>query len=72
MLYPIRIPSGVRFCLHNPVPEKVLQNPQVDGHEHNVTVKGRRFTVCDPTYIGATIGESMPQFKNGKVKIIML
>ncbi len=37
-----------------------------------VTVNGRRFTVCDPTYIGATIGESMPQFKNGKVKIIML
>lgn len=37
-----------------------------------VNVSGKRFVVCDPTYIGASVGESMPQFKDVKVKIIML
>ncbi|MBR1517117.1 MAG: hypothetical protein IJ620_03115 [Bacteroidales bacterium] len=35
-------------------------------------VDGRRFTVCDPTYIGAGIGESMSQYKDIKARIVML
>lgn len=44
--------------------------PSVQGD--HVTLKGRRFTVCDPTYLGATLGESMPQFKGQNVKILLL
>ena len=32
-------------------------------------VDGRRFTVCDPTYIGAGVGETMPQFKGVEAKL---
>ena len=43
---------------------------EVDGDYF--TVDGRRFTVCDPTYIGAGIGESMPQFQNTKAHLYKL
>jgi hypothetical protein len=36
------------------------------------TVDGCRYTVCDPTYIGAGIGETMPQFKGVSAKLIKL
>lgn len=36
------------------------------------TVDGHRFTVCDPTYIGAGVGETMPQFKNVEAKLVRL
>jgi len=36
------------------------------------TVGGKHFTVCDPTYIGAGIGEAMPQFQNVKARVIRL
>lgn len=36
------------------------------------TIDGRRYTVCDPTYIGASIGETMPQFKKVEAKLIKL
>ena len=34
------------------------------------TVDGRRYTVCDPTYIGAPVGETMPQFRNVEAKLV--
>ena len=37
-----------------------------------VNLNGQIYTVCDPTYINAGIGEAMPQFKNIKAKIIEL
>ena len=37
-----------------------------------LTVDGKRYTVCDPTYIGAGPGETMPQFKEVSAKIIMI
>lgn len=43
---------------------------EVDGDYF--TVDGRRFTVCDPTYIGAGVGETMPQFKNVEAKLVRL
>ena len=33
-------------------------------------LEGRRYVVCDPTYINADIGESMPQYKTAKAEII--
>lgn len=37
-----------------------------------LTVDGKRYVVCDPTYIHAGVGESMPQLKNEKIKVVML
>ena len=36
----------------------------------SVTVNGRRYTVCDPTYIGAGIGCSMPGLDNKSISIV--
>ena len=36
------------------------------------TIGGKRFTVCDPTYIGAGVGETMPQFKDVDAKLVMI
>lgn len=33
---------------------------------------GKRYVVCDPTYIGSHVGEAMPNFKNTKATIIKL
>lgn len=56
--YPRHIATAVAF------PE------EVEGDYY--TVDGRRFTVCDPTYEGADIGEAMPQYKGVKAKIVKL
>ena len=37
-----------------------------------VSLNGQIYTVCDPTYINAGIGEAMPQFKNAKARVIEL
>lgn len=41
------------------------QSANGDGYDY----KGKRFTICDPTYIGASVGECMPQYKSVKPKI---
>lgn len=33
-------------------------------------IDGRRYTVCDPTYINADVGQAMPQFKQTAAKVI--
>jgi len=35
-------------------------------------IDGRKYIVCDPTYIGATIGETMPQYKQTTAKIVKI
>ena len=35
-------------------------------------IDGKRFVVCDPTYIGASIGMTMPQYKNVSANVIQL
>ena len=35
-----------------------------------VMVDGRKYIVCDPTYIGASIGNTMPQFRNVAAKVL--
>ena len=37
-----------------------------------IDLNGRHFTVCDPTYIGAPIGMTMPDMDNKTAKIILL
>ena len=43
---------------------------EVDGDYF--TVDSRRYTVCDPTYIGAPVGETMPQFQGVSAKLVRL
>lgn len=54
--YPKHLATAVRFTSN------------VEGDY--VMVNGQKYTVCDPTYIGADIGEAMPQFKNSEVEIV--
>lgn len=35
-------------------------------------VNNEKFLVCDPTYIGASIGDAMPQFKNVAAEVVEL
>lgn len=37
-----------------------------------IILSGRRFVVCDPTYIGAPIGLTMPDMDNATAKVILL
>ena len=43
---------------------------QVEGDYF--TVDGRNYTVCDPTYIGAGVGMTMPDFKNVNAELVKL
>lgn len=37
-----------------------------------LTINNRRFTICDPTYINAPIGASMPNLEYDKIEVIVL
>lgn len=37
-----------------------------------IEVSGRRYTVADPTYIGASVGRTMPDMDNASAKVILL
>lgn len=37
-----------------------------------VQLDGRRYVVCDPTYIGARVGKTMPKMDNSQAKLILL
>ena len=39
---------------------------------HGITPEGEKFTVCDPTYIGARVGRTMPDMDNAEAEIILL
>ncbi|MDA3909761.1 MAG: hypothetical protein PF448_00205 [Bacteroidales bacterium] len=56
--YPGHIATAVKF------------NDMVKGRY--VEYRGERFTVCDPTFIGAPVGASMPQYENAQAVIIPL
>lgn len=56
--YPGHLASAVNFDEH------------VEGNYFELD--GKRFTVCDPTYINANIGMAMPQFINVRAEIIKL
>lgn len=54
--YPEHIATAVRF------------NGNVSGDY--LMVNGRKYTVCDPTYIGASIGMTMPRYKTASAKVL--
>jgi hypothetical protein len=35
-------------------------------------LSGTRYTICDPTYIGASVGMTMPDMDNSKATVILL
>lgn len=37
-----------------------------------VNINGSRYVVCDPTYIGASVGNTMPDMDNSSAKVIVL
>lgn len=37
-----------------------------------ILINGNRYVICDPTYIGAPVGATMPQMDNAKAKVILL
>lgn len=43
---------------------------QVNGDY--ISLNGRKFIVCDPTYIGAPVGMTMPSMDNVSAKVILL
>jgi hypothetical protein len=37
-----------------------------------IILNGKRFTICDPTYIGAPVGATMPKMNNQSAQVILL
>ena len=48
----------------------VAFNTPVNGDY--IDMNGKRYTICDPTYIGAPIGATMPDMDNKTAKVIVL
>lgn len=38
----------------------------------HLMIDGRKYIVCDPTYIGASIGETMPQYKQTAASVVRI
>ena len=57
---------GLNYPGH--VATAVYLQDSVDGD--HVAYNGKRYTVADPTYINATAGMTMPEFRNTKPKVI--
>ncbi len=47
-----------------------LNDDTVKGDYYQV--EGKKYFVCDPTYIGANVGETMPKYRKEKADIILL
>lgn len=58
LYYPNHLAAAVHF------------NTDVKGDY--LTYNNRKFTVCDPTFINANVGKTMPDFRNVQAKIIVL
>ena len=57
---------GVKYEGHMATAVKTISKPKGDYIEY----RGTKYLVCDPTYINANIGMSMPQHKNQKITVI--
>lgn len=58
LYYPNHLATAVRF------------NSDYKGDY--VMVSNKKYTICDPTYIGANIGNAMPQYKSTPAEVIIL
>lgn len=54
--YPSHLATAVRF------------NEEVEGDY--VVMEGKKYVVCDPTFIGASIGRTMPEYKNVQAEVV--
>ncbi|WP_288844541.1 hypothetical protein [uncultured Alistipes sp.] len=43
-----------------------------DTSGDHLMIDGRKYIVCDPTYIGASIGETMPQYKQTRASVVRI
>ena len=57
---------GLKYTGHMAVGVKTNSKPKGDY----VRSGSAKYLVCDPTYINANIGQSMPQYKNKSMKVI--
>ena len=53
-------------------PEKSLTRAEAATVLCRLVYADKRYTVCDPTYIGAPVGRTMPNMNNAEAKIIPL
>ena len=44
----------------------------MDVNGDYLTVGDEKYVVCDPTYIGAPVGRTMPDMDNKSAKVILL
>jgi hypothetical protein len=58
VFYPGHLATAVEF------------NTPIEGDY--ILLNGKHFTVCDPTYIGAPPGATMPDMDNQTAKVILL
>ena len=58
LYYPNHLATAVRF------------NEDVSGDY--LTLKGKKFVVCDPTYVNARVGMTMPKMDNSKAIAVTL
>ena len=58
------------FCFINHLATAVYFADDVAGDY--LMLDGRKYVVCDPTYIGASIGNAMPQFKQTAAKVVRI
>lgn len=56
--YPGHLATAVRFT------------EEVPGYY--LMVNGKRYVICDPTYIGAPVGDCMPQFEKTAAKVVKI
>lgn len=46
--------------------------PNDEAYGYHYNIDGAKYTVCDPTYINADVGDCMPQFRETPAKIIRI
>lgn len=58
LYYPNHLATAIRF--------------NTDNQGDYIVVKNQKYTICDPTYIGANVGVAMPQYKNVEAEVLVL
>lgn len=69
--YLVRKPLGLDVVLLD-YPEHIATAVRFNGNVSGdyLMVNGRKYIVCDPTYIGASIGMTMPRYKTVSAKVL--
>jgi hypothetical protein len=58
---------GLKYTGHMAVGVMTKSNPKGEY----ITARGNKYLVCDPTYINANIGQSMPKFKGKNIQLVL-